>query len=213
MEANQKTPEISTEELRKILADKSAMVFDSRKYEAYAIDHIPGVINAPGDVSVIDRAVQGNKEAPIVVYCNGPFCRGSKRLADKLVAAGYTNVRRYQLGIPLWRVLGGVTERELEGVRYILNGDKTAVFLDARSSEEFKKGSLPGARNFQLAEAKKPKIKARLRIKDWNTRIIAFGKDGRQARAVAEEFAKTPFHNVSYFGGTFDELMAKLAHK
>ncbi len=38
---NEKTPEVSTEELRRILADKSAMVFDARPPLEYAISHIP----------------------------------------------------------------------------------------------------------------------------------------------------------------------------
>jgi hypothetical protein len=33
--------------------------------------------------------------------------------------AGYNNVRRFQLGIPVWRALGSITEVELEGVRYV----------------------------------------------------------------------------------------------
>jgi hypothetical protein len=46
-------------------------------------------------------------------------------------------VRRYQLGIPVWRALGGLTEIELEGLRYVLEGDRTAVFIDARDPKEF----------------------------------------------------------------------------
>jgi hypothetical protein len=32
------------------------------------------------------------------------------------LAADFTNVRRYQLGIPVWRALGGLTQIELEAV-------------------------------------------------------------------------------------------------
>ena len=41
-EPNQKTAEISTDELRRILADGSAVVFDARPPKEYAISHIPG---------------------------------------------------------------------------------------------------------------------------------------------------------------------------
>ena len=71
------------------------------------------------------------------LYCNGPFCGKSKRLAEELTAAGYTNVRRYQLGAPVWRALVGVMQIEPDGIRYVREGDKTAVFFDARSAEEF----------------------------------------------------------------------------
>jgi rhodanese-related sulfurtransferase len=224
MESAQKTPEISTSELRKVLATNSATVFDARPFMEYAMSHIPGAVNVsekPGvpisqyvsDVAEIGRVVGNNKSAPIVLYCNGPFCGKSKRLSEELIAAGYTNVRRYQLGIPTWRALVGVTEIELVGLLYVLRDDKTAVFLDARSLEEFKAGTIPGAKSLPLTDVKKAKDDGRLPMEDHNTRIIVFGRDGAQARAVTEAIAKEAFHNVSYFGGSFDELRPKVASK
>ena len=227
-ESNQKTPEISTEELRKILSEKSATVFDARPFKEYAVSHIPGVVNVaakPGvpislyvsDVAEIGRVLKGSKAAPIVLYCNGPFCGKSKRLSEELLAAGYTNVRRYQLGIPVWRALGGATVIELEGVRYVREKDQTAVFLDARDPAEFTASTLPGARNVPLGgvtpgkdtgEIRKAKDDGRLPMEDHNTRIIVFGRDGHQAQALAEAVAKEAFHNVSYFPGSFETLKA-----
>jgi rhodanese-related sulfurtransferase len=224
MESGQKTLEVSTNELRKILAEKSATVFDARPAMEYSMSHIPGAVNVsekPGvpisqyvsDVAEVGRVVGNNKSAPIVLYCNGPFCGKSKRLSEELLAAGYTNVRRYQLGIPTWRALLGVTEIELPGLLYVLRDDKTAVFLDARSREEFKAATIPVARNLPLADVKKGKDDGRLPMEDHNTRIIVFGKDGAQARTLTEAIAKDAFHNVSYFGGSFDELRPKVASK
>ena len=45
MESDQKTKEVSTEEVRSILAEKSATVFDARPFKEYAISHIPGAVN------------------------------------------------------------------------------------------------------------------------------------------------------------------------
>jgi rhodanese-related sulfurtransferase len=123
-----KTPEISTEELRGVLAAGSAVVFDARPRLEYAISHIPGAVNLaakPGvskalyisDVAEVGRVLGGDKAAPLVVYCNGPFCGKAKRLAEELVEAGHTNVKRYQLGIPVWRALGGPCVIEPEGDR------------------------------------------------------------------------------------------------
>lgn len=231
MEPGQKTPEVSTEELRKILAEKSATVFDARPSREYAVSHIPGALNVSAkpevpmsqyvsDVAEIGRLVGNDKATPIVLYCNGPFCGKSKRLSAELVEAGYTNVRRYQLGIPVWRALGGLTEVELEGVLYVLEGDRTAVFIDARDPEEFSAQTLPGARNLprsdvkpgkDVGEVKAAKDDGRLPMEDHNTRLIVFGHTGTQAQAVAEAIAKEAFHNVAYFGGTFDTLMQKTA--
>jgi rhodanese-related sulfurtransferase len=224
MESGQKTLEVSTNEFRKILTEKSATVFDARPLMEYSMSHIPGAVNVsekPGvpisqyvsDVAEIGRVVGNNRSAPIVLYCNGPFCGKSKRLSEELIAAGYTNVRRYQLGIPVWRALVGITEIQIDGLLYVLKGDRTSVFLDARSPEEFKSGSIPGAKSLPLADVKKAKDDGRLPMEDHNTRIIVFGRDGAQARAVTEAIAKEAFHNVSFFGGVFDELMPKIVSK
>jgi rhodanese-related sulfurtransferase len=224
MESRQNTPEVSTDELRKILSERSATVLDARPMMEYAMSHIPGAVNVsekPGvpisryvsDVAEVGRFVGNNKSAPIVLYCNGPFCGKSKRLSEELLAAGYTNVRRYQLGIPVWRALVGVTEIELAGLLYVFRDDKTAVFLDVRSAEEFKAATISGAKNLSLAEVKRAKDDGRLPMEDHNTRIIVFGRDGAQARAVTEAIAKEAFHNVSYFAGTFNELLPKVAGK
>lgn len=85
------------------------------------------------DVAEIERVVQ-SKDAPIVLYCNGPFCGKSKRLSEELLDAGFTNVRRYQLGIPTWRALVSLTQIELDGARYVFAGDKTAVWVDCKTT-------------------------------------------------------------------------------
>ena len=78
MESGQKTLEVSTDELRKILAEKSATVFDARPLMEYSMSHIPGAVNVsekPGvpisqyvsDVAEVGRVVGNNKSAPIVL--------------------------------------------------------------------------------------------------------------------------------------------------
>jgi len=107
-ESGQRTVEVSTDQLRGILADMSAVVLDARPVREYALSHIPGTMNVaakPGvpmsayvsDVAEVGRLLEGKKQTPLVLYCNGPYCGKSKRLAEELLAAGYTNVRRYQL--------------------------------------------------------------------------------------------------------------------
>ena len=229
-EANDKTAEVSTEELKRVLATGSAVVLDARPSMEYAMSHIPGARNvAPkagvsmsmyvSDVAEVGRLVGGDKTKPLVLYCNGPFCGKSKRLSEELLAAGFTSVRRYQLGIPVWRALVGLTEIELEAVQHVLRNDRTAVFLDARSAEDFGAGSLPGARSIpqgavqpakDVGEVRRAKDDGRLPMEDHNTRIVVFGRDAAQARGLAEAIAREAFHNVSYFRGTFEALRAAL---
>jgi rhodanese-related sulfurtransferase len=210
-EPNQKTQEVSTEEVRRILLDRSAILLDTRTPAEYAAGHIPGARNVGGPPSEVVTAVEqltgGDKSKALVLYCNGPFCQASRRVSEQLVGAGFTNVRRYQLGIPIWRSLGGPTTIELEGVLRIFGRDQTAVFLDARSPEEFARGSLRGAHNVPADQLASGALKsAPLPEDDFNTRIVLFGRDPGQARVLAEALSKRPWHNVLYFSGSFEAL-------
>lgn len=217
MESGQATPEISTEELKAILEAKSATVFDARPAAEFSVSHIPGAVNVapkPGmpmsqytsDVAEVGRLLKGDRSTPIVMYCNGPFCGKSKRLSEELIAAGYTNVRRYQLGIPIWRALVGLTQIEAEGFRYVLRRDMSSVFVDARSHALFATGSLARARNIPLAEVKAAKDDGRLPMEDHNTRIIVFGETDAQAKAVANEIVRNAFHNVAFYAGGWEDV-------
>jgi rhodanese-related sulfurtransferase len=210
-ETNPITPEISTEQLEKILADGSGPVLDVRFAEEYAIAHIPGSINIyEKEIETIIQRFP-NKATPIVLYCNGPFCGKSKRVSSELVKLGYTNVKRYQLGLPIWRALGHTVQTDLAGFQYVFGADKTAVFVDARSRGEFQQTSVPGAVNILAGEAEQANEPAdgRLPHKDKGTRVIVFASDPKDARKVAEEIAKKAYWNSSYFGGTTDEVKAK----
>jgi rhodanese-related sulfurtransferase len=238
---NQSTPNISTEELLEILAEGHKPVFDVRTFQEFSISHIPGAVNVapkPGtsreeyvsDIVEIGRLVKGDKAASMVLYCAGPNCGKSKRVAAELVEAGYTNVSRYQLGIPVWRALGEVTQIELEGARHVAKNDSTAVFIDTREPADFKIESLPGARNIPRsrvelgtfdtryrawqhpggAEIKSAKTDGRLPMEDHNTRMIVFGNSAVEARWVAEALVRNSFHNVSFFAGSYRQLKAAL---
>jgi RNA polymerase sigma factor (sigma-70 family) len=130
-EANQKTDEVSTEQLRQILTDDSGTVVDTRTRLEFEAGHIPGARNLDGSpsehVAVVERLMHSDKGKALVLYCNGPYCQASRRLADQLVAAGFTNVRRYQLGIPIWRALGGPTAIELGGIEVLRFGTSVRV--------------------------------------------------------------------------------------
>ena len=228
-EPGQKTAEVSTGELERILADNSATVFDARPYREFAISHIPGAVNVSpkanvpmsmyvSDVAEIGRLLGGRKTAPIVLYCNGPQCGKSNRLAAELVDAGFTNVRRYQLGIPVWRAVVGICQIEMEGVQHVVANDQTAVVVDAREASDFKSRALgAGARNIprslvlakkDTGEIKAAKDDGRLPMEDHNTRIIVVGQDAATARYVAEAVAREAFQNVTYFAGSIDAVRA-----
>ena len=207
-EPNPITPELSTEELQHLLQAGSTPVLDVRSAQEYAIAHIPGSINLyEKEVEQVTRAYP-DKAGALVLYCNGPFCGKSKRLSQELVGRGYTNVKRYQLGLPVWRALGNTVQTDLTGARYILAGDKTAVWVDARSAADFARGSLPGAVNIRHGDAEAANDDGRLPKKDKGTRVIVFADTPEAARQVATEVAHRAYWNSSYFGGSFRDLNA-----
>jgi rhodanese-related sulfurtransferase len=209
-EPNAKTPEASTTDVQRALADGSAIVIDSRKRAEYVAGHIAGAKNG-SSVDDVGKLVAGDKSKAVILYFNGQHCQASRNLGGELVAAGFSNVRRYQLGIPMWRALNGAVEIELEGIARIYRIDQTAVFLDARSADDFAKANLSGSHNVPADKLATNGLRgAPMPNTDFNTRVILFGRDAAQARMLADAVGKTPFQNVSYFPGTYDALAAAL---
>ncbi len=219
------TPEVSTNQLKAILAQQSAWIFDARPTGEYAMSHIPGALNVaqkPGtptseyisDAAEIDRIVGGDKAAAIVLYCNGPFCGKTKRLATDLLAAGFTNVLRYQAGAPTWRALVGTMQIEASAVKEVWFKDLTARIYDARPASVLNyDASIPRSIALPVTEVTAAKDDGRLPMEDHNTRIICFGASGSQAKALADEISKNAFHNVAFFNGTAEEFREAIFHE
>ncbi len=188
-----------------ILAQGRAIVFDARPKSEYAIAHIPGSVNL--DERQLGRFTQtyADRAAAMVVYSDGPFCDLARSKADDLARLGYSNVRRYQLGLPVWRILGNAAETSLTGFREIFRAGN-AVIVDARNRAEYLAGTVPTAQSILAGEASKAKQDRRLRYLDPNTRIVVFANRAVEARGVAEEISRNAFPNSSYFGGTYQDL-------
>jgi rhodanese-related sulfurtransferase len=226
--------EVSTNALTAALPDlcdptnpQNEFLFDARPSAEYAMSHIPcarNVAQKPGtptseyisDACEIERIVGvNNKNARLILYCNGPLCGKTKRLETDLTApvdedhpcAGFTNVWRYQAGAPVWRALVGTMQIEASAVREVRKKDKTARIYDARPDTGKHRGvRIPHSIGLPVDEVTAAKDDGRLPMEDHNTRIICFGETGSQAEALADEIAKNAFHNVSFFNGTAEEF-------
>jgi len=208
-------PEISTAELQRIVSDRSALVLDARPFAEYAVSHIPGALSVPGkpglpaaqytaDAGEVTRQYPDRKQR-FVLYCNGMYCGRSKRFGAELQKAGYLNVSRYQLGIPAWRALGGVTQVEKEALVSLVKADQTALLVDGRDTQD-REPRLRGSRWIPLREASQAKDDGRLPMTDHNTRIFVVADGGAAARAVAEAIVRDAFHNVAFFDGSAAQL-------
>ena len=221
--------EVSTSELRRLLASSDALVLDARPHAEFAISHIPGALNVapkPGlppsaylsDVREIERLTSGRRDRLLVLYCNGPFCGKSRRLAGELAAEGFTQVRRYALGAPGWRAMGLEMQTEPSALSYIAS-DPTSVWVDARPAESARRNPVRGARSIPATELrpgkdqgvmKTAKDDGRLPTEDHNTRLVVFAQDPADARSVAQAIASAAFHNVSFTLAPPDVVRAAL---
>ncbi len=199
--------EVSTDELKQILKDSKMPVIDVRPPKEFAVSHIPGAINI--FESEIDNMVKASpdKTSGPVLYCNGPFCHKTSRVAQRLSQRGYTNVKKYQPGLPVWRALGNTAETSLSGFKYVRDLDKTVVLVDARPKEEYKAGTIAGAVNIpDASDIEASNNDGRLPYTDHGTRVIVFGSSITQAKNLAEAIAQRAYWNSSYLSGTYENL-------
>ncbi|UCE72173.1 MAG: rhodanese-like domain-containing protein [Nitrospiraceae bacterium] len=99
------------------------MVFDARKKGEYVEGHIPGSISVPykeKSEKTVDfdpskdkwdmSKYPSDKNASIVVYCNGVKCWKSYKTIVLLAKAGYTNLHWLRDGFPGWQEKGYTVE-------------------------------------------------------------------------------------------------------
>jgi rhodanese-related sulfurtransferase len=78
--------------------------------ESFEKTKISGAVNVPLSDSEFASHVEriaGGKDQPIVVYCANQQCDASEKAAEKLEAAGFTDVSRYTGGAAAWQKEAG----------------------------------------------------------------------------------------------------------
>jgi len=96
---------ITRDELRAALGE--VIVVDALGGEYYRKAHLPGAIPlVEADVAEQAATLLPDRDAAIVTYCSNPACPNSEAVANKLIALGYTNVRKYREGIEDWTAAG-----------------------------------------------------------------------------------------------------------
>lgn len=102
----------------KLLFDKNAAIFlDGRPTIDYEAEHIQGAVSLFAEnVDDLYEKVLGNvlKDRIIVTYCSDPECIEAMKLADALVANGFTKVVILLEGLPGWKEAGYPTAKAKE---------------------------------------------------------------------------------------------------
>ena len=78
---------VSWAEFSKAARQKGAMILDARSADAYAAGHIKGAVNLPfTDFTAASLArVIGDKDRPILIYCNNNFANNRPPVETKMV--------------------------------------------------------------------------------------------------------------------------------
>jgi rhodanese-related sulfurtransferase len=98
---------ITRRELQDEIAAGTVVVVETLGPMYYDDAHLPGAINIPHtDVAELAPALLPDRDAAIVTYCSNTACRNSEIAAGRLVAMGYTNVRKYAEGKQDWVAAG-----------------------------------------------------------------------------------------------------------
>lgn len=103
----------------KALIAKGIPVFDVRVDEEYKTAHVPGAVSIPykegsakevgfdpADDQFALNKLPKDKNAPLVMYCDGTICWKSYKSATLAIQAGWKNIYWFRGGFPEWKEAG-----------------------------------------------------------------------------------------------------------
>lgn len=96
-------PEISKNELKKVVQKKSAFIVDVNSEDSFKEKHVPGAIHYDSRHNEFSKLLPKDKGALVVAYCGGPQCGAWKKAATEACELGYTNIRHFKGGISGWK--------------------------------------------------------------------------------------------------------------
>jgi rhodanese-related sulfurtransferase len=154
---------VSTDQLKAMFDKKQTFILiDARTKQEYKNAHIINSIN------IADKKLQENmsllpadKNALLIIYCNGVKCGKSMRLAQHLDPLGYNNIMIYSEGIPVWEernlpiFVGPDYEKKVDtsklkpaDIQKMIREKKTDyILVDVRDPSEYKEGHIPTSIN------------------------------------------------------------------
>lgn len=100
---------VDTSELKQMLRSDDLLVINTLDEEHFEKTRIPGTVNIPQSrEDFVDRvrSQAGSQDRRIVTYCAGLECNSSKKGAEKLEAAGFTEVYDFEAGAEGWQEAG-----------------------------------------------------------------------------------------------------------
>jgi rhodanese-related sulfurtransferase len=100
---------LSLDEVARLIASGTAVVFDVNGRDRYAKGHLPGARWAAFD-DVKPSDLPAGRDQPLIFYCANELCSASHDAARQAVTLGYTHVFVMPAGIYGWEKAGKPTE-------------------------------------------------------------------------------------------------------
>lgn len=199
---------ITTDQLKAMVDDKKPMMLiDARTKDEYQEAHIRGAISMPEKTFDENIAMlPADKNALLVLYCNGVKCGKSKKAAAKAAAKGYTNILVYGEGFPVWEEKGysivpgpdyakkvETTKIAPADLRNMLDAKTDSfVLVDVRDESEFHEGHIPGAINIP-AET----FATRSEVLPKEKKIIVYCNTGGRSYTAYRKLMKLGYTNIA----------------
>ncbi len=93
-----------------ISSDMKGIVVDARPVRKFKGGSVPTAINIPDRIfDNLKGFLPADKSMELVFFCGGYRCPLSPKSAAKARKLGYTNVKLFQAGYPLWKEMYGVS--------------------------------------------------------------------------------------------------------
>lgn len=109
-QAQGKFADISTEDLKKAIAEKKVTLIDVNGTDSWQQGHIPGALDFDALEKELAKHLPADKNALIVAYCGSERCLAYQAAARAAQQLGYKNVKHYSKGIAGWKKAGEKTE-------------------------------------------------------------------------------------------------------
>ena len=104
-------PNITIDELKAAIGDKSVTILDVNGPETYKDGHIPGAIDYIAVKEDIAAKLPSDKSSLIVAYCGNEACGAYAAAAKAAKDLGYTNVKHFAPGLSGWKAAGESLEK------------------------------------------------------------------------------------------------------
>lgn len=198
------------------------LIIDARPYKSYFDEHIPNAIQAD-DITFTQKYIgtaPADKGTELIIYCGGFTCEKSHSIAEDLMADGYTNVKVFAGGLPVWKserlptfgmngdgrgfnVAEGKVNRALTPDQFVERVNTGATVLDVRSEDERSHGAIPGSIHIpdSIIHAD-PKAIADQLPADKNATIVIHCASGARAAGVVDKIADLGYKNTYYLNSS-----------